>query len=291
MSRIGLQSLLGRHAAADDFEATLRARSPRSATRASSCSTCTGTSRRASPAGSQELGLVAVARHARLETIETELPELAAEAQLLGWRRLVVSWVDPAELDTSTLARIADAATAVAEAGPRARVPQPRRRGRAGLSRAAARRASSSSSTPAGRGTPASIRSTFLGRGPLVHVKDFRVRGEHSYCPVGDGAVGYERIVPAAVRGRRRVADRGAGRARGLRARGRHAARSQRSSPCSGRSRESRGHRLRRHQPRIRGERDGVRLVRARRLRRSRPPAGRGARQGQRARGRRASTS
>ena len=25
------------------------------------------------------------------------------------------------------------------------------------------------------------------------------MRGEHSYCPVGDGAVGYERIVPAAV--------------------------------------------------------------------------------------------
>ena len=40
----------------------------------------------------------------------------------------------------------------------------------------------------------------FLGRGPLLHVKDFRVRGEHSYCPVGDGAVGFERIVPAAAR-------------------------------------------------------------------------------------------
>ena len=33
-----------------------------------------------------------------------------------------------------------------------------------------------------------------------MHIKDFRVRGEHSYCPVGDGAVGYERIVPAAAR-------------------------------------------------------------------------------------------
>ena len=41
---------------------------------------------------------------------------------------------------------------------------------------------------------------SLLGRGPLVHIKDFRVRGEHSYCPVGDGAVGYERIVPAAAR-------------------------------------------------------------------------------------------
>jgi sugar phosphate isomerase/epimerase len=39
-----------------------------------------------------------------------------------------------------------------------------------------------------------------LGRGPLVHIKDFRSRGERSFCPVGDGAVGYERVAPAAVR-------------------------------------------------------------------------------------------
>jgi sugar phosphate isomerase/epimerase len=37
------------------------------------------------------------------------------------------------------------------------------------------------------------------GRVPLVHVKDFRVQGERSFCPVGDGAVGYERVVPAAA--------------------------------------------------------------------------------------------
>ena len=46
-----------------------------------------------------ELGLVAVGRHARLEDIETKLPELAAEARELGWQRLVVSWVHPSELD------------------------------------------------------------------------------------------------------------------------------------------------------------------------------------------------
>jgi sugar phosphate isomerase/epimerase len=40
----------------------------------------------------------------------------------------------------------------------------------------------------------------FLGRGPLLHVKDFRMRGEHSFCPVGDGAVGFESIVPEAAR-------------------------------------------------------------------------------------------
>jgi sugar phosphate isomerase/epimerase len=37
------------------------------------------------------------------------------------------------------------------------------------------------------------------GRSPIVHVKDFRVRGTASFCPVGDGEVGYERVLPAAV--------------------------------------------------------------------------------------------
>ena len=40
---------------------------------------------------------------------------------------------------------------------------------------------------------------TLIGRGPLVHIKDFRVRGERSFCPVGDGVVGFERVIPAAV--------------------------------------------------------------------------------------------
>jgi sugar phosphate isomerase/epimerase len=39
----------------------------------------------------------------------------------------------------------------------------------------------------------------YLGRGPLVHVKDFKDRETRSYCPIGDGAVGYERVAPAAV--------------------------------------------------------------------------------------------
>ena len=38
------------------------------------------------------------------------------------------------------------------------------------------------------------------GRCPLVHVKDFASRDGRDDVPVGDGAVGYERVVPAAVR-------------------------------------------------------------------------------------------
>jgi sugar phosphate isomerase/epimerase len=30
-------------------------------------------------------------------------------------------------------------------------------------------------------------------------VKDLRSRGSREHCPVGDGAVGYERILPAAL--------------------------------------------------------------------------------------------
>ena len=64
-----------------------------------------------------ELGLVAIARHSSLEGIESRLPELAAEARALGWERLVVSWVDPANLNDETIDRLALAATAVASAG------------------------------------------------------------------------------------------------------------------------------------------------------------------------------
>lgn len=34
-------------------------------------------------------------------------------------------------------------------------------------------------------------------RVPVVHVKDFRTRQPGAFCPVGEGAVGYERLLPA----------------------------------------------------------------------------------------------
>ena len=37
------------------------------------------------------------------------------------------------------------------------------------------------------------------GRTPLVHLKDFRSRDTHEFVPVGEGAVGYDAIVPRAV--------------------------------------------------------------------------------------------
>jgi sugar phosphate isomerase/epimerase len=146
-----------------------------------------------------ELGLVACGRHAGLDVIEGDLPALAAEAEALGWTRVCVSWVAPSELGAATLARLAAAAAAVAahglelgyhnhdaevEQGFLERLPQ-----------GVFLELDAGWAWYAGA-DPVSL----LGRGPLVHIKDFRVRGEHSYCPVGDGAVGYDRIVPAAVR-------------------------------------------------------------------------------------------
>jgi sugar phosphate isomerase/epimerase len=37
------------------------------------------------------------------------------------------------------------------------------------------------------------------GRTPNVHLKDFRARETHEFVPVGDGGVGYDRIVPRAI--------------------------------------------------------------------------------------------
>ena len=146
-----------------------------------------------------ELGLAACGRHARLEAIEDELPQLVAEAQALGWRRLVISWVDPRELDHATIVRIAAAQAASAAQGLElgyhnhdAEVEQ------GFLDRLPP---GVFLELDAGWAWYAGVDPVdLLGRGPLLHVKDFRVRGEHSYCPVGDGAVGFERIVPAAVR-------------------------------------------------------------------------------------------
>ncbi len=198
MSRIGLMLYSVRNAAAADFEATLR-QVAALGYEGVELFDLHGHEPRRVATWLGDLGLVACGRHARLESIEQDLPALAAEAQLLGWKRLIVSWVPPDELDTATLARLATAASAVAEQGLElgyhnhdAEVEQDF------LSRLPAQ---VFLELDAGWAWYAGVDPmTLLGRGPLLHVKDFRVRGEHSYCPVGDGAVGYERIVPAAVR-------------------------------------------------------------------------------------------
>jgi sugar phosphate isomerase/epimerase len=46
---------------------------------------------------------------------------------------------------------------------------------------------------------PATELTRTEGRCPLVHLKDYATRGERDDVPVGDGVVGYDALVPAAV--------------------------------------------------------------------------------------------
>jgi sugar phosphate isomerase/epimerase len=46
---------------------------------------------------------------------------------------------------------------------------------------------------------PLALLERWRGRTPLVHVKDLRARGTREFVPVGDGAVGYDGIVPRAA--------------------------------------------------------------------------------------------
>jgi sugar phosphate isomerase/epimerase len=156
----------------------------------------------------EELGLAAIGRHALLEAIETSLPELAEEARVLGWRRLTVAWIDPANLgDPDLPGRLERAAAAAAEHGLELGYHN-----------------HDAEVLPLDSGEvfldlvppdifleldlgwtwfagvdPVALLERIGGRCPLVHVKDFASRDRSAFRPVGDGVVGYDRVVPAAV--------------------------------------------------------------------------------------------
>jgi sugar phosphate isomerase/epimerase len=156
-----------------------------------------------------ETGLVACARHAPLEAIESQLPELAAEAGELGWRRLVVSWVDPAQLDTALVDRLevaaADAAGYGLELGFHNHDAEVQERD-GGASFLDELLAGEKLFLELDLGwawyagvDPITLLGSARGQCPLVHVKDFHSRAGRAFAPVGDGAVGYEQVAPAAV--------------------------------------------------------------------------------------------
>jgi sugar phosphate isomerase/epimerase len=158
-----------------------------------------------------EAGLALSARHVPFAALESDLPRLAADADGLGNRRVVLSWVEPpvtradAESLAARLGAAADAAWSL------------------GLELGFHNHDGELRSLEGGRCflddvldlpvfleldlgwawwagvDPAALLSRTHGRVPLVHVKDFLTRGERSFRPVGDGAVGYERVAPAAV--------------------------------------------------------------------------------------------
>jgi sugar phosphate isomerase/epimerase len=145
-----------------------------------------------------ELGLEVAGRHARLEAMEDDLPALVEEARTLGYTRLLVPWVDPSQLDDAMVARIAALRGPVEAAGLELGYHNHDAEIRQGFL----------DKLPDGVSVELDAGWTwwagadpvdYLGRGPNVHVKDFKDRETRSYCPIGDGAVGYERVAPAAV--------------------------------------------------------------------------------------------
>jgi sugar phosphate isomerase/epimerase len=137
------------------------------------------------------------------------MSDLAAEARVLGWRRLVVAWVDPSELGPALAGRLTAAAGAAATHGLElgfhnhdAEV-RPRDGGASFLEELLQGDEVFLELDLGwawyGGVDPLSLLDRARGRCPLVHVKDFSSRARGSFAPVGDGAVGYERVAPAAV--------------------------------------------------------------------------------------------
>jgi sugar phosphate isomerase/epimerase len=161
-----------------------------------------------------EAGLVAAGRHARLEVLEEELSPLANELVVLGTDRVALSWVDPEWLDDADalVQRIEAAARAVRDAGLRLGFHnhwselRPLDGGATFLD--LLRRLPADLLWleldlgwvwHAGADPIAELERT-NGRCPLVHVKDYASREGRDDVPVGDGIVGYEAVLPAALK-------------------------------------------------------------------------------------------
>ncbi len=160
-----------------------------------------------------DAGLVAAGRHARLELIEDDLPALADELNVLGTERVAINWVEPDSLlhAEELVGRIATAAGAAQEMGLQLGFHN-----------------HWSEVVPLGDGPtfldllrrlpadqlwleldlgwiwyagadPIEQLEASNGRCHNVHVKDFRSRGDRDDVPVGDGAVGYVSVLPAAL--------------------------------------------------------------------------------------------
>lgn len=160
-----------------------------------------------------EAGLAAAGRHARLEEFEDELNGLAAELATLGVGRAVQSWADPEAIrdPEPLLERMEAAARAAHDVGLRfgfhnhwAEV-EPLVGGGTFLDRLR--------ELPPelvwleldlgwiwqGGGDPLAELAASTARCPLVHVKDYASREGRDDVPVGDGVVGYDRLIPAAL--------------------------------------------------------------------------------------------
>jgi sugar phosphate isomerase/epimerase len=157
--------------------------------------------------------LVAAGRHVRVEVIESGLPQLADELRVLGTDRAAIAWIDPGELDRpgDVVERFADAAREARDRNIRLGFhnhwaePAPLDGHPSFLD--LLRRLPSDLLWleldlgwvwQAGVDPVAELEKT-AGRCPLVHVKDYASRDGRDDVPVGDGVVGYHRVLPAAL--------------------------------------------------------------------------------------------
>jgi len=138
MTRVALMLYSVRQAGRRRFESTA-ARSPHSATRVSTVRLPPQPRDRSAPCSRAR----ARRRRAAMARWRTSIPvsRSSPRGAILGWRRLIVSWVSPSELDESRSPPRGAAPPSLALR--ELRVPQPRCRGRAVLPRAPASGASS----------------------------------------------------------------------------------------------------------------------------------------------------
>jgi sugar phosphate isomerase/epimerase len=161
-----------------------------------------------------DCGLAVAGRHAGLEALERELPALADEMAVLGTDRVALSWIDPPA--TGEQARtVVEHVRAVAERAQELGV-------RLGFHNHWGELATLDDGSTTldllealppellwveldlgwawwAGADPVELLARFAGRCPLVHAKDLRARDSREYVPVGDGAVGYDRVLPAAI--------------------------------------------------------------------------------------------
>ena len=159
-----------------------------------------------------DLGLDVAGRHAGLDALETGLPQLAAECTAMGTDRLVLSWIEPpasAVAAKEMAGRLSGVAQDAARHGLRFGFHN-----HDGEVRPLDGGSSFLEELLAGDDVfleldlgwawyagadPVTLLGRARGRCPLVHVKDFASRDGREFHPVGDGLVGYERVLPAAV--------------------------------------------------------------------------------------------
>jgi sugar phosphate isomerase/epimerase len=155
-----------------------------------------------------DAGLAVAGMHAGLDALEQELPRLTAELAALDSARLVLSWIEPGD---GAAERIDAVAASVREAGLAFGFHnhwlelEPRPDGRTFLDELRARPADELFLEldlgwiwQAGA-DPLEQLDLTAGRCPLVHLKDYASREGRDDVPVGDGVVGYDRVVPAAL--------------------------------------------------------------------------------------------